>query len=68
MVGLGGMCGFSLIHPLPGIWDGLRLDTAITLPAGVEAYGAYALDVLTVVGASSCSPGRGSGGSAWPRA
>jgi len=42
-VGLGGMCGFGVIGPLPGIWDGLRLDTAITLPVGVEAYGAYAL-------------------------
>ncbi len=42
-VGLGGMCGFGVIHPLPGIWDGLQLDTAITLPVGVEAYGAYAL-------------------------
>ena len=42
-VGLGSMCGFGPIHPLPGIWDGLRLDTAITLPVGVEAYGAYAL-------------------------
>ncbi len=28
---------------LPGIWDGLRLNTAITLPVGLEAYGAYAL-------------------------
>ena len=42
-VGLGGMCGFGVIHPLPGIWDALRLNTAITLPVGVEAYGAYAL-------------------------
>src|SRR6266446_4888790 len=42
-VGLGGLCGFGVIHPLPGIWDGLRLNTAITLPIGVEAYGAYAL-------------------------
>jgi hypothetical protein len=42
-VGLGGLCGFGLVHPLPGIWPGLRLDTAITLPVGVEAYGAYAL-------------------------
>ena len=41
-VGLGGMCGFGLVQPLPGIvaW---HLDTAITLPIGVEAYGAYAL-------------------------
>ena len=42
-VGLGGMCGFGVIQPLPGIWDALRLNTAITLPIGVEAYGAYAL-------------------------
>jgi hypothetical protein len=42
-VGLGGLCGFGVIHPLPGIWDALRLNTAITLPIGVEAYGAYAL-------------------------
>ena len=42
-VGLGGMCGFGLVHPLPGIVGGLQLDTAITLPVGVEAYGAYAL-------------------------
>lgn len=41
-VGLGGMCGFGLVQPFPGIvpW---HLDTAITLPIGVEAYGAYAL-------------------------
>jgi hypothetical protein len=42
-VGLGELCGFGIIHPLPGIADGFRLDTAITLPVGVEAYGAYAL-------------------------
>ena len=42
-VGLGGLCGFGVIHPLPGIADGLHLNTAITLPVGVEAYGAYAL-------------------------
>jgi len=42
-VGLGTLCGFGVIHPLPGIWDQLRLNTAITLPVGVEAYGAYAL-------------------------
>jgi len=41
-VGLGGMCGFGLVEPLPGIvpW---HLDTAITLPVGMEAYAAYAL-------------------------
>ena len=42
-VGLGALCGFGVVHPLPGIVPGLQLDTAITLPVGVEAYGAYAL-------------------------
>jgi hypothetical protein len=42
-VGLGALCGFGEIHPLPGIWDNAHLNTAITLPIGVEAYGAYAL-------------------------
>jgi len=42
-VGLGGMAGFGIVHPLPGIMDSARIDTAITLPVGVEAYGAYAL-------------------------
>jgi hypothetical protein len=42
-VGLGGLCGFGVIHPLPGIADAVHLNTAITLPVGVEAYGAYAL-------------------------
>jgi hypothetical protein len=41
-VGLGQLCGFGLVHPLPGIADGFQIDTAITLPVGVEAYGAYA--------------------------
>jgi len=34
---------FGLVSPLPGIWPSLHLDTAITLPVGVEAYAAYAL-------------------------
>jgi hypothetical protein len=42
-VGLGTLCGFGLIHPLPGIWDAATVNTAITLPVGVEAYGAYAM-------------------------
>lgn len=42
-VGLGGLCGFGPIHPLPGIAGGVVINTAITLPVGVEAYGAYAL-------------------------
>ncbi|MFI5269468.1 MAG: hypothetical protein ACHQ7M_18990 [Chloroflexota bacterium] len=48
-VGLGGMCGFGVIHPLPGITlfglDHFQLNTAITLPVGVESYGAYAMGV-----------------------
>jgi hypothetical protein len=42
-VGLGNLCGFGMVHPLPGILPGFQLNTAITLPIGVEAYGAYAL-------------------------
>src|SRR6266851_1101708 len=42
-VGIGQMTGFGQVHPLPGIWDSFHLDTAITLPVGVEAYAAYAL-------------------------
>lgn len=42
-VGLGELAGFGVIHPLPGIIPGFQLNTAITLPVGVEAYGAYAL-------------------------
>jgi hypothetical protein len=42
-VGIGQMTGFGLVHPLPGIWESLHLDTAVTLPVGVEAYAAYAL-------------------------
>ena len=42
-VGLGTLSGFGVIHPLPGIWPAFRVNTAITLPVGVEAYGAYAL-------------------------
>jgi hypothetical protein len=32
-----------VIEPLPGIWDGFRLNTAVVLPISVEAYAAYAL-------------------------
>ena len=42
-VGLGELTGFGTVHPLPGIWDDLQLDTAITMPIGVEAYAGYAL-------------------------
>jgi hypothetical protein len=42
-VGIGQMTGFGQVHPLPGIWGSFHLDTAVTLPVGVEAYAAYAL-------------------------
>lgn len=42
-VGLGGLTGFGVVQLLPGIWDGLRINTAVTLPIGMEAYAAYAL-------------------------
>jgi hypothetical protein len=44
-VGIGQMTGFGEIRPLPGIWDSLHVDTAVTLPIGVEAYAAFALPV-----------------------
>jgi hypothetical protein len=42
-VGIGEMTGFGLVRPLPGIWDSLQINTAVTLPVGVEAYAAMAL-------------------------
>ena len=44
-VGIGQMTGFGEIRPLPGIWASLHVDTAVTLPVGVEAYAAFALRV-----------------------
>lgn len=44
-VGLGQLTGFGLVHPLPGIADGFTINSAITLPVGVETYAAYALSV-----------------------
>jgi hypothetical protein len=41
--GIGQMTGFGQVHPLPGLWPAFHLNTAITLPIGVEAYAAYAL-------------------------
>ncbi|MEU2258562.1 hypothetical protein ABZ540_35960 [Nocardia xishanensis] len=43
-VGLGEMTGFGVVEVLPGISD-FKLNTAITLPIGVEAYASYALYV-----------------------
>src|SRR5699024_5013240 len=41
-VGLGQMAGFGPVQLLPGIVD-LEVNTAITLPIGMEAYAAFAL-------------------------
>lgn len=45
-VGIGRLTGFGLVNLLPGIVDDggwSTIDTSITLPLGVEAYGAFAL-------------------------
>lgn len=44
-VGLGELTGFGVVHPLPGIADGFTINSAITLPIGVETYAAFALHV-----------------------
>lgn len=44
-VGLGGLTGFGPVHLLPGIADNFEINTAITLPIGMETYAAYALKV-----------------------
>jgi hypothetical protein len=51
-VGIGQLTGFGEVRPLPGIWDSLHLDSAITLPVGVEAYAAYALHAWLSAAAS----------------
>ena len=42
-VGIAQQTGFGVVPLLPGIWSSLHLDTAVTLPVGVECYAAYAL-------------------------
>jgi hypothetical protein len=42
-VGIAQLTGFGAVPLLPGIWSSLHLDTAVTLPVGVECYAAYAL-------------------------
>lgn len=44
-VGIGKLTGFGRVNLLPGIGKGWVVDTAITLPVGVEAYSAYAFYV-----------------------
>lgn len=49
-VRLGQMTGFGLVRPFPGLWDSFQVNTAITLPVGVEAYGAFALRAWLAAG------------------
>lgn len=44
-VGLGEKAGFGPVTLLPGIADQFVVNTAITLPIGIEAYAAYAIGV-----------------------
>lgn len=44
-VGIGKLTGFGKVNLLPGFGNGWTVDTAITLPVGVEAYAAYAFYV-----------------------
>lgn len=42
-VELGAMCGFGIEQPLYGVWNGLKINAAISLPLSMEAYGFYAM-------------------------
>jgi hypothetical protein len=49
-VGIAEKTGFGIVPLLPGIWPSLHLDTAVTLPVGVECYAAYALRAWLATG------------------
>jgi hypothetical protein len=49
-VGIAQQTGFGTVPLLPGIWSSLHLDTAVTLPVGVECYAAYALRAWLATG------------------
>jgi len=49
-VGIAQKTGFGMVALLPGIWSSLHLDTAVTLPVGVECYAAYALRAWLATG------------------
>lgn len=57
-VGLGEMAAFGKVKLLPGIWDELKLNTAVTLPIGVEAYAAFALSAALTSAPVSASTRR----------
>jgi hypothetical protein len=48
-VGVGELTGFGPVRPLPGIASGFTINSAITLPIGMETYAAYALRVWLAV-------------------
>jgi hypothetical protein len=48
------MCGFGPVNLLPGIGGGFTVNTAISLPVGVEAYAALAIGAWMAPG----TPGR----------
>lgn len=50
-VAIGKMTGFGPVNLLPGFGTGFTVDTAITLPIGVEAYAGYAFYVALHPGA-----------------
>ena len=52
-VGLGEMTGFGPVRLLPGIADTFVINSAITLPVGVEAYAAFALRTWLASGTQS---------------
>ena len=49
-VGIAQKTGFGVVALLPGIWPSLHLDTAVSLPVGVECYAAYALRAWLATG------------------
>jgi hypothetical protein len=49
-VGIAQKTGFGMVPLLPGIWSSLHLDTAVTLPVGVECYAAHALRAWLATG------------------
>ncbi|GAA3519151.1 hypothetical protein GCM10023075_81360 [Streptosporangium album] len=49
-VGLGEMTGFGPVKLLPGIADDWEINSAVTLPIGVEAYAAFALSAWLTSG------------------
>jgi hypothetical protein len=63
-VGLGEKTGFGVVEPFPGIVD-WKLNTAITLPIGVEAYAAIALAFATAGREVSVEARRFAWWSAW---